>query len=118
MPFTTEILISPIGEELRTEWRIIEPLNFHSNIFNKNYVVPKGEVTDLASWLITAASAAAIVHDHLYKFGLKFKQIENRKEADTVFYEAMLDTGVYKIRAIAYYYAVRLFGWQFFNNKV
>lgn len=118
MPFTTEILISPIGEELRTQWRVVSPLNFYSNKFNKNYIVPKGEVTDLASWLITTASAAAIVHDHLYKFGLKFKQIESRKEADMVFYEAMLDTGVHIIRALSYYYAVRVFGRKFFNNKV
>jgi hypothetical protein len=66
MPFTTAIIISPVSENSwRTTWKVLEPLNFHSNKFHKNYVVPKGTVTDLKSGLAPNCSAAAIVHDHL-----------------------------------------------------
>jgi len=119
MPFTTDIEISPILErEGRTLWKVIEPLNFHSVKTGKNYVVPAGTVTDLASGLITAASAAAILHDHLYERGIHFKQIKDQHEADDVFYEAMIDTGVPMWRAQSYYWAVRMFGWRYYKNPL
>ena len=116
MPFTTPIVISPISEDgFRTRWRVVEPLNFHSEKFGKNYIVPAGTITDLASGLVSAASAAAIVHDHLYAEGNRLHQIADRDEADEVFFEAMVDSGVPLWRCWAYFSAVRLFGWQFYQ---
>jgi hypothetical protein len=116
MPFTTEIKISPIGKAgFRTKWRFAERLNFHSERFGKNYVVDKGFVTDLAIGLVAAAAAAAIVHDWLYQFGVHYRQIAARAEADEVFFEAMVDTGVPLWRCWAYFLAVRIFGWRFFK---
>lgn len=114
MPFTTPILISPIAEDgFRTRWRVIEPLNFYSETFHKNYIVPAGSETDLASGFIAAASAAAVLHDHLYGAGHRLKQVEDRAEADSVFFEAMESTGVPLWRCWAYFAAVRLFGWSY-----
>lgn len=112
MPFTTEVKISPVVEgSWRTLWKVIEPLNFYSEKYRKNYVVPADDkLTDLASGLITAASAAAILHDHLYKRGFRLKQIKDRSEADDVFFEAMVDTGVPLWRCWFYFCMVRCFG--------
>lgn len=116
MPFTTDVVISPINENgFRTRWRVVAPLNFHSDKLNKNYVVPKDTITDLASGLIASASAAAIVHDHLYDMGRKFKQVKDRTEADEVFLDAMIDSGVPLWRAWLYYYAVRVFGQRYYK---
>lgn len=117
MPFTTPVIISPISEDgIRTIWQVVEPLNFYSEKFGKNYVVPAGTVTDLASGFIAAASAAAIVHDHLYEDGLRLKQIEDRDEADEVFFEAMVDSGVPLWRCWLYLTAVRIFGWAAYKS--
>lgn len=117
MPFTTEIVISPISEDgFRTRWEVREPLNFYSEKFQKNYVVDKDFVTDLASGIIAAASAAAIVHDWLYRNGVYYKQIEDRGEADDVFFEAMSTTGVPLWRCWVYYLAVRSLGWRYYES--
>ena len=116
MPFTTKVLIEPVSENgFRTRWKVIEPLNFHSEKFGKNYVVPADTMTDLASGFIAAASAAAIVHDHLYQRGIHYKQIKDRAEADEVFFEAMVDTGVPLWRCWTYFLAVRCFGWRYYK---
>ena len=117
MPFTTEIKISPIMEgEWRTLWKVVEPLNFHSVNTGKNYIVPAGTITDLASGLIAAASAAAILHDHLYSRGEHFKQVKDRAECDEVFFEAMQDSGVPLWRCWMYFGMVRIAGWQFYKR--
>jgi len=116
VPFTTVIDISPIGEgEFKTLWIVEQPLNFHSVNTAKNYVVPAGTLTDLASGFATGASAAAILHDHLYQRGIHFKQIKDKAEADDIFYEAMISTGVPQWRAWMYFLAVRMFGWRYYK---
>lgn len=117
MPFTTPVKIEPIREDgLRTRWRVSEALNFYDENFKKNYVVPAGSITDLASGILPAASAAAIVHDHLYDDGERLRQVKDRSEADLVFLDAMLDTGVPLWRAWSYYFAVRAWGWRFYKS--
>lgn len=116
MPFTTEIKISPMVEgNWRTLWKVVEPLNFHSERTGKNYIVPAGTMTDLASGFVVAASAAAILHDALYERGHHFNQIKDRDEADEIFFEAMVDSGVPLWRAWAYFSAVRLVGWRYYK---
>lgn len=118
MPFTTAVKITPMAEgQWRTLWKVVEPLNFYSEKFGKNYVVPADTCTDLASGIVPAASAAAIVHDHLYQAGRKYHLIEDRSEADEVFFEAMLDSGVPLWRCWSYFAAVRAFGWRYYNDS-
>jgi Protein of unknown function (DUF1353) len=98
-------------------WKVVKPLNFYSKKYKRNYVVPEGSITDLKSSLVKNASAAAIVHDHLYGRGLHYNQIKDRKEADQVFLEAMLDSGVTKARALLYYWGVRLCGHRYLEKE-
>ena len=111
MPFTTPVkLLVPLIEG--DEWETIEPLNFRSELRQKHYVVPANFKTDLAShWTVRgSANAPAVLHDWLYRNGIAFRQIEDREEADDVFLEAMIATGVPVAKAKAMYWAVRQFG--------
>jgi hypothetical protein len=119
MPFTTPIeLVVPSKEG--DEWVTREALNFWSVKKQKHYVVPAKFKTDLAShWLVRGSiNGPAVLHDWLYRFGVKFKQIKTQQEADDVFYEAMRDTGVSPPVAYAAYWAVKMFGYFSFNRYV
>jgi len=99
-------------------YRLLSPLHYISRIVGTQYItVPDGFVTDFASipriarFLITGHGHdrwAAVVHDYLYSIGF------DRKTADAIFYEALLVSGVNKIKARAMYRAVRTGGWMFF----
>lgn len=76
--------------------------------------VPEGFTTDAASiprlfWSFLPPlgryTKAAVVHDYLYRTHLKTKE-----DADKIFLWLMEDLGVEKVRRIAMYYAVKLFG--------
>lgn len=102
-------------------WRflIIEVLLFWKTSLSlqKNgevITVPKGFTTDAASvprlfWSFLPPlgryTKAAVVHDYLYRTHLKTKE-----DADKIFLWLMEDLGVEKVRRIAMYYAVKLFG--------
>jgi hypothetical protein len=123
MPFTTPIWISvPVLEGGFFE--TVEPLNYYSLARQKNYVVPSGYSTDLASvprlpvvfwWVGRRGDAAAIIHDWLYEMGIKFKQIKTRLEADDLYLEVLLDSRVPWATAYAMYAGVRAFGEGHFN---
>jgi hypothetical protein len=111
MPFTTPIVLNaPLIDG--DEWLVVEPLHFWSRDKQKHYVAAAGFHTDLASFSLLGdkAAAAAVLHDWLYLHGFKFREIENRQEADEVFLEAMQDTDVNFAVARAMYLAVRWFG--------
>lgn len=86
------------------------------------FTIPKGFKTDLASipkiaWPIMAPShsdliRAAIVHDWFYRMTCDF----NRKDTDLIFYYMLKNDGVSTIRAFLMYYAVRFFGWNYYNE--
>lgn len=96
--------------------------DIHFKIENKNYVIPKGFETDLASiprfmWPIIAPANSsfikpAIVHDWFYRKTCDY----NRKQTDLIFYHLLRNEGVSWAQASAMYYAVRLFGWPFYNE--
>jgi len=56
---------------------------------------------------------AAVIHDYLYS---KNNELFNREEADQIFLEAMIDSGVPWITRSIVYRAVRLAGWRFFRR--
>ncbi len=81
--------------------------------------VPHGFVTDLASipryfwWFVPPMGKyghAAILHDWLYA-----QQSGDRKQADDVFYEAMMELGVEPALGKTMWAAVRLFGGSFWE---
>lgn len=120
MPFTTRVLLEPIELHGTPQWRTAEPLNFDSVRYRKHYVVPADFISDLASvprWIPIGyalfggrGNAAAVVHDWLYRNGMRMRQIKDKQEADDVFLEAMLDSGVPSKRAHMMYQAVNWCG--------
>lgn len=86
------------------------------------YTIPNGFKTDLASipriaWqVMTPAHSSlirpAIVHDWFYRKTCDF----NRKDTDLIFYHMLRNDGVGLFRASIMYYAVRLWGWNFYNE--
>ena len=84
-------------------------------------VVPKGFETDGASIpkLLRIVGTpftgnytrAAIVHDWLYS-----THIMSKDEADTIFYNCMLEDGVSSLKAKSMYYSVKWFGYNAYNK--
>ncbi len=91
-------------------------------IDDQEFQIPPNFKTDLASipkiaWPIMAPAhssliRAAIVHDWFYRKTCDF----NRKETDLIFYHMLINDGVSKFKASIMYYAVRLFGSQYYNE--
>jgi hypothetical protein len=87
------------------------------------YTIPKGFKTDLASiprfaWPIMSPAHSslirpAIVHDWFYRAYCEF----DRKSTDLVFYHMLRNDGVGFIRARFMYYAVRMWGWRFYQHN-
>lgn len=104
----------------RFDFRLSEP--FMVGINHTIEVVPKDFITDLASiprvlWSIyspndTATIRAAVLHDYMYRCNTQY----TRKQADTIFYYALKQSGVSTWRASKYYYAVRFLGWKFWQS--
>lgn len=86
-------------------------------------VIPKNFKTDLASiprifWNIMSPAEsdtmpAAILHDFLYHNTCYY----NRKETDLIFYTVLKQNNVSTFKANSMYYAVRLFGWRFYEEE-
>lgn len=96
-------------------YRYLTCKNMSVTINNKTIIVPQDYQTDLASiprwlWPIIAPTnssfiAPSILHDYLYScIGY------TRKEADDIFYHALIESDVSSMRAYEMYLAVRLFG--------
>lgn len=90
----------------------------------RDFVVPKSFDTNFASvpkilWSILPPvgkhTQAAVLHDYLYTFG--FGLGVSRKEADEIFYEALLVSRVAKPAAYIIYQCVRLFGKSHYKKE-
>lgn len=126
MPFLTPVKVNVPTRE-GDPWEVVEPLMYYSNVYRKPYIVPAGTRSDLASvprlplvFLLVGrrGDAAAILHDHLYGEGMRLKQIQSRKEADDVYYEALLDSEVNGGLAYMMFSAVRTAGAGHFTALV
>ena len=113
--FTTPLIVSPMPDGKR--WKLCRSFTYHlgSKRGKESVAVPKGFITDFASipWLFWSFlpswgkyGKAAVIHDCLYS-----THYRTRKEADDIFYEAMLVSGTKPWKAKIMYWAVRLFGW-------
>lgn len=97
-------------------WRVMTPLVF--GLPTGLIHVPKNFITDGAScpqilWALCAPMAgpqaeAAVLHDYLYSKDCTLPY--TRKQADDIFYDAMIDNGTSKARACLIHRGVRLGG--------
>lgn len=102
-------------------WTVVQDFTYTSEMLNKDITVPAGYFTDLASvprllrWLVPVANAknrkASVVHDYLCTHGVELEIVDNQKQADLVFREALGASGLGKIKSGAMYYPVRTFQW-------
>ena len=91
-------------------------------INDREFIIPANFETDLASipkiaWPIMAPAhssliRAAIVHDWFYRKTCDF----TRQETDLIFYHILRNDGVSVVRASIMYYAVRWFGWNYYQE--
>lgn len=132
MPYLNhkDILLHPMQKYELPDWaesgkkyyRLEKTLLYKNPETNEIDTIPEGYLTDGASipwWLWTIGGSpfsgnyieAAIIHDWRYFLAMKRKKPKGtRKEADRIFYLAMLEYGVGKFEAKTKYRAVRLFG--------
>lgn len=110
--FATDLIVREITDE---KWQLTQELVYYSNLLDC-IKVPAGFVTDFASvprlplaFLVAGdtAHSAAVVHDYLYT-----TKPCTKAEADKVFLEAMLASGVAYWRSYLMYEMVALFGWK------
>lgn len=115
---------TPLVEErvinLRSIYKLVKPLEWHDRIYQikvpVDFLYDGASVPRLASILFPRKGGlydrAACLHDWLYG-----THILPRKEADRLFYKAMLSDNVPKWKAYLIYKAVRVGGSSSYNNK-
>ena len=121
--FTTPLIVSPMPNG--KDWKLIRKFRYHiGSQFSRHIIsVPKDFVTDFASiprifWFLpdwATYNKSAPLHDWLYAVKHIMGKPITRKEADKIFYKAMLTSFRHhksgKLVAYLEYYAVRIFGW-------
>lgn len=89
----------------------------------KDIHIPRGTTWDglsvpkLVAWAVPRwgeFNLASLVHDFLYSRASKHN---NRKEADSIFYDILIELGVPKWKAISMYRSVRLFGSTYYKGR-
>lgn len=115
--FLNEPLLEPVGDNLFELQRNFKAFDGHRTI-----IVPKGFVTDFASiprifWPVLnpvefKTIPPAILHDFMYSCPNDIP----RAEADSIFYSALIDNLVNPVKAYAYYLAVRIAGFRYYNK--
>jgi len=110
-------MIEPWPKDKPKHWRTTRAVR------STSVVVPSHFRTDGASiprpvWSLIGApwnvryGRAAIVHDYLYRQGGRLKeQSLTRKQADSLFFDTLIEDGVPKWRAWVMWSAVRAGGW-------
>jgi len=113
--FLTKIVVEKKEDRL---WKLYRELKYQT--FADVITVPAGFITDFASvprlfWSILPPdgryTGSAIIHDFLYAV-----QDRSRKEADSIFLEAMKALGVPWWKRRTMWLAVRFGGWIPWNN--
>lgn len=115
--FLTPVCIKPY-EEYR--YQVCSDILF--TIDGEVFTIPKGFESDLASipriawsYMSPAHSSlmrASIVHDWFYRMSCDF----DRYQTDVIFYHMLRNDGVSLVTANILFYAVRLFGWNSYNE--
>ena len=115
--FLTNTCIKPLIEYHYLTCKTIE-----FTINGETFSIPSAFETDLASipkiaWPIMAPAHSslirpAIVHDWFYRKTCDF----TRYDTDLIFYHMLRNDGVSHMRASFMFYAVRFFGWNYYNE--
>jgi len=129
--FTTPLIVTPMPDGRR--WKLHRSFEYHVDSRCSNYIirVPAGFITDFASvpwlfWMVIPSwgkyGKAAVIHDYLYQHHQLHYITEGititRKEADSIFYGAMLVSGTKSWKAQLMYLAVRWFGFFAWKNII
>lgn len=121
--FATSLEVTLVDENSHTgrgTWRILVPLVYVSDQTISTYTVPAGFETDFATipriplvfdLFGDCAHRAAVLHDWLYT-----TKATTQYTADMLLLEAMKCTGMSSWRRYAIYFAVRMFGKQFYGT--
>ncbi len=121
--FTGPLTITELGADM-SRWRLVEPLVYEVGALGSGQaiVAPRGFETDFASipWPVSLVlprwgrwGRAAVIHDLGYDLlgrAAPHPLMPTRAEADRVFHEAMLVSGVPRFLAALMWAAVRVFG--------
>jgi len=128
--FTSLLVVSPMPDG--RNWKLFRPFTYHiGSKYSRRFIrVAAGFITDFASipkfifWLLpwwAKFSKPSVLHDWLYRVKAIIGELITRKEADDIFYEAMLICfRHHKLGpAVAFieYWAVRIFGWVAWHEK-
>lgn len=115
--FRSKLVVKYIGkDEKGVKWYELK-----KSLIFENTIIYQGFKTDMASvpkqlqWLYTPTgkySRAAVVHDYLYSMVSCPKKV-----ADDTFYRAMKCDGVDIITRHVFYWAVKYFGYEAYNDK-
>lgn len=83
------------------------------------YTVPKGFISDFATWLRSSGkwAEASVLHDYLYSKEGSEEYGTTRKQADDLFKEMMTRSHCPRWRINMFYYGVRMFGWYFYKGN-
>jgi len=120
--FTDPVILKVLKQR---EFEVYEDFEFHVGCYPSERIitVKRGTKTDIATiprlfWIffppIGNYTKAAIVHDYLYRTP---SERVTRKEADEIFLEALVVSGVSPIVRYGMFYAVRLCGKRFFRKR-
>lgn len=118
--FLTTLRVEQINAD---DWLLTDPLVYWSELLDRQVVVPAGFVTDFASvprmpflyWFAGGqAEAAAVLHDWFYRTNT---ELPTRAQADALFYEAIVASGYWRIRAWAMWAGVRIGGYWSYETR-
>ena len=119
----TKIPLVQIGDR---EWETLVPVVWNDWRGGNRFDIPAGYRFDLASvpkglwWLIAPfelSTLAPLIHDYIYEHKGRFRGKHlTRREADRVFLRIMKHEGVGRTRRTLAYWAVRAFGWIYWNR--
>ncbi len=121
-PYLHTEVLSPtcIKPLIDYHYQTCNPILF--TVDHHQFIIPANFETDLASipkivWPIMAPAHSslirpAIIHDWFYRKTCDF----TRQQTDLIFYHMLRNDGISAFKASAMYYAVRLFGWNYYNE--
>ena len=106
-------------------WALLQNFQYQSDKYKRTITAKTGFEFDFASiprwlWRLLGSPATglhrrgAVIHDWLYKHGASIGI--SQKEADGIFYEAMICSGVNAVKAWLMYRGVRMFGNSSYNE--
>lgn len=108
--FINDLEVRLVSGRSRGRWSLLAPLHYVSAA-GAQYEIHKGFPTDFATvprWPLAFLAAGSTAHCASALHDWLLHQGTNRKDADYLFYEAALSSGVKKWRAVLMYFAMRV----------